>query len=159
MQKHSLGIKQCASNACVAGGQEKDYHHFAIQKWDQRTGGCLEYAVCQKDKTFPAMMAYGRGDQFIHTSPTKIKKSKNTSSVEAVRVHRCGRLDNCNTIYPSESHVMEEAPSASSSCIRRAISVSPRPKIKPTRAARVDTGTFVDAGPEFRELPSFLGGS
>ncbi len=45
---------------------------------------------------------------------------------------------------------MEEAPSASSD-IMRASSVPPRPKIKPIRAARADTGTFVDAEPDVRE--------
>ncbi len=95
------------------------------------------------------------GDQPIRTSPTKISKSKNTSSVPAVQMHACGRLDNCNEIYSRESHVMEEAPSASSSDIRRAISVPPCPKINPIRAARADTETFVGAEPDARKSAEF----
>ncbi len=50
---------------------------------------------------------------------------------------------------------MEEAPTASSSDIRRASSAPPRLKIKPIRAARADTGTFVGAESDFRELAEF----
>ncbi len=73
------------------------------------------YPVGLKDKTFLQRWPTADGGQPIRTSPIKIRKSKNTSSAPAVRVHACGRLDNCNEIYSSESHVMEEAPSDSSS--------------------------------------------
>ncbi len=41
------------------------------------------------------------GDQPMRTSSTKIRKSKNISSVPAVQVHPRGRLKNCNTMYYS----------------------------------------------------------
>ena len=82
------------------------------------------------------------GDQPMRTSPTKIRKSKNTASVPAVRIHPCGRIDKCNTMYSSESQILEEAPSASSPDIKWVSSVPPWPKIKPIRAARADPEYF-----------------
>ncbi len=148
MQKFSLEIKQFAPNPRVAGGQEYIHHHFASQSWNQRTIGCLVYRLARKTRLSLQCWSTVDGDQPISISPTKIRKSKNTSYVSAVRVHPCGRRENCNTMYSSESYIMEEAPFDSSSDIRRAISVPPRPKIKPIRAARTDTGTFVDAEPD-----------
>ena len=72
-----------------------------------------------------------------------------------VYVDTNSELGNCNTTYSRESHVMEESPSVSSSDIRQATSVPPWPKIKPIRAARADTGTFVDAEPDSRESAEF----
>ena len=69
---------------------------------------CLVYPVGQKDKTSLQLWRTADGDQPIRTSPTKIRKSEDTASVPAVGVHPCGRLDNCNTMYSIERHVMEK---------------------------------------------------
>ncbi len=51
----------------------------------------------------------------MRASPIKIRKSKNTSRDSEVGFQPCARFDNCNTMYSSESQVIEKATSASSS--------------------------------------------
>ncbi len=81
------------------------------------------------------MVANVEDDQLMRLSPTKSRKSKNTSNVLAVRIDPRGKRDNCNTMYSRESHIMVEAPSASSSVITRTSSAPTRPSTKPTQAA------------------------
>ncbi len=110
--------------------------------YDSEAGSCTRLA--RKTRLSLRCCPTANGYQPIRTSPTKIKKSKNTSSVPAVRVDPCERLDNHNTMYSSESQVIEEAPSASTSEMTRPSAVSTWPKTKPERADRA-SGTFADA--------------
>ena len=86
-------------------------------------------------------------NQLMRISPTKTRESKNTSSVPAVRIDPRGRRDNCKTTNSTESQIMEEAPSASSSDTTRTSYVPTRPSTKPARAALADIGICLDAEP------------
>ncbi len=83
----------------------------------------------------------------MRISPARIRKSKNTSIAPAVRPDTCDRRENCNTVYSSESQVMEKAPSNSSSDTTRTSSVPTRPRTNPTRVALADIRMFLDDKP------------
>ncbi len=111
--------------------------------------------LARKTRFFLQCCPTADGDQPIHTSPIKIRKSKNTSSIPAVRVHPCERLNNFNTMYSSESQVIKEAPSAPSSEMTQASAASKWPITKPTWAAWA-AGTFADSEPGVRAIVESL---